>query len=153
MKVKFQNTNFNIFGKITFWSKQKWINKELIIWVWPVKQDSPFNAKMISFICIKISDQVKPREPAFIIAGQQDGRLWNSHNPGKQTHRTRKNVVLSLNIWKKTDMAAVNFSTFKCTNLSETKWFYSFALCHSLNVKLSNHKNSFLILFQFNDDD
>ena len=85
MKVKFQNPNFNIFSKITFWNKQKRINKKLIIWVRPAKQDSPFNAKMISFICIKISDQLKSRQPAFIIAGQQDGRLWNSHNPGKQT--------------------------------------------------------------------
>ena len=30
MGLKFQNTNFKI--QIAFWNKQKWLNKELIIW-------------------------------------------------------------------------------------------------------------------------
>ena len=32
MGLKFQNSSFNILCKIAFWDKQKWLNKELIIW-------------------------------------------------------------------------------------------------------------------------
>ena len=32
MGLKFHNPNFNILCKIAFWNKQKWLNKELIIW-------------------------------------------------------------------------------------------------------------------------
>ena len=32
MGLKFQNPSFNILSKIAFWNKQKWLNKELIIW-------------------------------------------------------------------------------------------------------------------------
>ena len=32
MGLKFQNFNFNILFKISFWNKQKWLNKGLIIW-------------------------------------------------------------------------------------------------------------------------
>ena len=32
MGLKFQNPSFNILCKIAFWNKQKWLNKELIIW-------------------------------------------------------------------------------------------------------------------------
>ena len=32
MVLKFQNHIFNILYKIAFWNKQKWLNKELIIW-------------------------------------------------------------------------------------------------------------------------
>ena len=31
MGLKFQNPSFILF-KIAFWNKQKWLNKELIIW-------------------------------------------------------------------------------------------------------------------------
>ena len=32
MGLKFQDTNFNILCEITFWNRQKWLNKELVIW-------------------------------------------------------------------------------------------------------------------------
>ena len=32
MGLKFQKPGFNILCKIAFWNKQKWLNKELIIW-------------------------------------------------------------------------------------------------------------------------
>ena len=32
MGLKFQNPSFSMLCKIAFWNKQKWLNKELIIW-------------------------------------------------------------------------------------------------------------------------
>ena len=32
MGLKFRNPSFSILWKIAFWNKQKWLNKELIIW-------------------------------------------------------------------------------------------------------------------------
>ena len=44
MALKFQNPNHNILCKIAFWSKQKWLNKELINEEGrPGKQHSPLS--------------------------------------------------------------------------------------------------------------
>ena len=44
MGLKFQNPSFNILCKIAFWNKQKWLNKELIIWDGlPRQKDSLFD--------------------------------------------------------------------------------------------------------------
>ena len=32
ISLKFKNHSFNVLWKIAFWNKQKWLNRELIIW-------------------------------------------------------------------------------------------------------------------------
>ena len=43
MGLKFHNPGFNLLCKIAFWNKQKWLNKELIIWSGLREKDSLFD--------------------------------------------------------------------------------------------------------------
>ena len=74
MGLKFQNPNFNILHKIASWNKQKWPNIELITWSGlPRQKGSLFDGKalkMINYVCKKISDQMEPSQPVFIIPSQ-----------------------------------------------------------------------------------
>ena len=73
MGLKFQKVYFKILCEIAFWNKQKWLNKELIVWM-GLTHLVDHSGKMINFICKKISDLMETSQPASIISGQPDKR-------------------------------------------------------------------------------
>ena len=64
MGLKFQKAYFKILCQIAFWNKQKWLNKELIVWM-GLTHLVDHSGKMINFICKKISDLMETKPACF----------------------------------------------------------------------------------------
>ena len=83
--------------KIAFWNKQKWLNKELIMWSKLLRKNMASCLvgqlwKMINFNCKKISDRMEPSQPTFTISSQLSnyaGPLPQNANANGPVHQRR----------------------------------------------------------------